>query len=151
MKKILALVLLLSLTACGHGPARRLYPPKASVQELAAQADGHWKLTIRLQNFSNVPMTFEALDAKLIVADQDAGRVMFNPGLTVGPESADVITTTITPGFAAKSAVAAALAARRPLRYSLEGKITSRDPRREDDFKYDSVLDPVPGLNGVMR
>ena len=66
MKPILSLFVLcatLSLAACGSGPAKRVSAPTASVQELAVQADGSWRLLVRVQNFSNVSMTFDLLEA----------------------------------------------------------------------------------------
>lgn len=155
MKKLLfallSALLVTTLTACSSGPPKRIYPPKASVQELVAGANGQWTLKIRLENFSTIPMTFSAVDAKLTVAGQDAGRVTAQTSLTIGPESADVFTTTLTPATAGKIAVASALASRRTVRYALAGKITSREPQRDFDFNFESALSPVPGLDGVLR
>lgn len=151
MKKLLLAVAVLALVACSFGEPKRIYPPKASVQELVAGANGQWTLKIRVNNFSTVPMTYSAVDAKLSVAGQEAGSVAGRTELTVGPESADVFTATLTPVLAGKIAVANALAGRKSLRYVLTGKITSREPRGEFDFNFDSVLNPVPGLDGVLR
>jgi hypothetical protein len=144
--------MLIALTACTSAPPKRIYPPKASVQELLAGAGGTWTLKIRLENFSTVPMTFSAVDAQLTVAGQDAGRIAVPTTLTVGPESADVFTATITPAVAGKIAVANALASKRTVRYQLTGKITSHEPKNRDfDFTFESALSPVPGLDGMLR
>lgn len=150
--KVMAIALLVSIAGCGGGePPKRFYPPKASVQELAVQPNGQWKLTLRLQNFSSGPMTYSALNAKLTVNDRDASQIELKPELKVGPETADIVTATITPGTEAKIAVASALAGRREVHYRLKGKITSREPDRDDEFDTDSILNPAPGLNGVLR
>src|SRR4249920_2409850 len=122
MKRTWLAILFVALTACSSGPPKRIYPPKASVQELLAGANGQWTLKIRVENFSTVPMTFSAVDAKLTVAGQDAGQIVAPTTLTIGPESADILTTTVTPAIPGKIAVANALALRKSVRYVLTGK-----------------------------
>jgi hypothetical protein len=155
MRTIARLLLLLLLPAvmigCAHGPKQRLYPPAASLQEMAVQADGHWQLQLRLQNFSNVPVTFATIHARLVVGGQDAGELDATPDITIGPESADTVPVTIMPTLAAKTVVAAALAAGQPASYSLQGRIASSKPKRDDEFHFDSSLNPAPGLRGVLR
>jgi len=151
MKKTWLVILFMALAGCGSGPPKRIYPPKASVQELLAGTTGQWTLKIRLENFSTVPMTFSAVDAKLTMAGQEAGRVFAPTTLTIGPESADVITVTMAPATPGKIAVANALALKRTVRYELIGKITSRELKRDFDFKFESALSPVPGLDGMLR
>jgi len=151
MRKLTLLFLVVALAACSSSPPKRIYPHKASVQELLAGANGQWTLKIRLENFSTVPMTFSAVDGKLTVAGQDAGHVLAPTTLTIGPESADVITSTLAPAVAAKIAVANALALKRTVRYQFVGKITSSEPKRDFDFTFESALSPVPGLDGMLR
>jgi uncharacterized lipoprotein YmbA len=151
MKRLLIALMLVCLAACSTGPAKRIYPPKASVQELVAGANGQWTLKIRVDNFSTVPMTFSSVDAKLTVAGQEAGRITSATALTVGPEAGDVLTATLTPATSGKIAVANALASRKSVRYVLTGKITSSEPRGDFDFTFESALNPVPGLDGVLR
>ena len=140
------------LAACGQrGVRREINPPRASVQELAVQADGQWKLSVRLQNFSNVATTFVDVDAALDMGGQAAGPVRAQPGLVVGPNSADVVTVVLAPSAAAKAAVASSLSGGRGVRYRLAGRIRTRDPDGNHPFDYDSTLDPVPGLDGVLR
>ena len=84
--------LVLAIAGCaGDGVRREINPPRASLQELAVQADGRWRLSVRLQNFSNVATNFVDVDAALDVGGQAAGAVRAQPGLVVGPNSADVI------------------------------------------------------------
>jgi len=151
LKILFALVFLTLLSACGGRVKKVINPPRASIQELAAQANGQWKLSVRLQNFSSVPTQFASVSARLRVDGQDAGDIVLSPAVTVGPEAADVVSTMITPALAAKVTVASALAAGRPVRYTLVGRIVTSEPRGDSPFEYDSVLNPAPGLNGVMR
>ena len=73
------------------------------------------------------------------------------PALVVGPISGEVLTVGLAPTAGAKTAVASALASGRGVRYRLDGKIRTQDPNGNHKFEYDSTLDPVPGLDGVMR
>jgi len=140
------------IAACsGGGIRKQINPPRASIQQLTVQADGRWALSMRLQNFSNVPTSFESVTAKLVLADQEAGTITLTPAITVGPDSADVISTTLTPTLGAKLVVASALASGQSARYSLSGKIVTGTPKGNYDFTFESTLNPAPGLPGVMR
>lgn len=150
---VLLVLCTLVLSACGGGgPRKRIFPPSASVQELTVAADGSWTLAVRLQNFSNVTQRFGQVTGTLRVGGHDAGPVSLVPDAAVGPESVEIFDLRVTPSPAAAQAVADAIAARRSVRYELEGEITSVEPdRRRDRFDFDSQLTPVPGLPGVLR
>lgn len=147
----LALFALALLAACAGGPPKRVYPPQATIQELRVQPDGRWQARIRIQNFSTVPMRFSRLQASLLVGGQEAARIDADPALTVGPGSAEVVEQLLSPSAAGKAAVDAALANRRGVRYALSGRLASSDPGTDDPIEYESALDPVPGLEGVLR
>ena len=151
MKTVLVISFLALLAACSTGPKKRINPPRASIQQLAVQADGSWQLSVRLQNFSSVSTAFSSVDAKLVIGGQDAGRVTLRPGISVGPESADVVVAMLRPTLGAKLVVASAIASSQSTAYSLSGTITTSDPKGNYPFNYDSTLNPAPGLNGVMR
>jgi hypothetical protein len=147
----LSLLAALTLAGCAGGPRRVVNPPRASVQELAVQDDGQWRISVRLQNFSNVPTQFADVDASLEVGGQPGFPLRLQPAMAVGPESADVVVVTVAPSAAAKTAVESALSARRSVRYRISGRIVTSDPRGTFQFEYESALSPVPGLPGVMR
>ena len=151
MKTVLVIAFLALLAACSSGPKKRINPPRASIQQLAVQADGSWQLSVRLQNFSSVSTAFSSVDAKLIIGGQDAGRVVLQPGISIGPESADVVVARLSPTLGAKLVVASAIAASQSAAYSLSGTIVTSEPKGNYPFNYDSTLNPAPGLNGVMR
>ena len=147
MKPILSLFVLcatLSLAACGSGPAKRVSAPTASVQELAVQADGSWRLLVRVQNFSNVSMTFDLLEAGLEVDGKQVGTISRALDLDVPGGSADVFETTLTPASAIRLEAT-------DFAYRLKGRITSREPRGDFSFERASRLSPVPGLGATWR
>ena len=152
-KPTLLLLLLCSvlLAACSSGPPKRIYPPQARLQELKVEADGRWTARIRIQNFSTVPMRFSRLQATLTVAGQEATTIDIDPGLAVGPGSIEVVDHAFTPAAGPRAAVDQALANRRSVRYVLAGRIASDEHRTDEAFDYQSALDPVPGLSGVLR
>ena len=84
------------VASCGSGPVKRVSPPTASVQELVVRADGSWHLRVRLQNFSNVPMTFSGIDAELDVAERTLGSIKLPFKLDIPGESADVFEASVT-------------------------------------------------------
>ncbi len=148
---VVILLLSLLLAACAGGPPKRVFPPQASVQELRVQEDGSWRLSMRIRNFSTVPMRFSRLQASFTVGGHDAARFDFDPGITVGPGSAELVEQVFTPGPGARDAVVQALANRRSVAYLLSGRLASSDPGTDDTIEYPSRLDPVPGLEGVLR
>jgi hypothetical protein len=151
---VLALVALV-LAGCASGPVRRISEPSARIQQLTVGADGDWTLDLRLENFSSIPMNFDAVRFDLDMDGQAAGTLQAQPSIVIGPESADVVRIAVAPSAAAKLAVAEALAARRSVDYALQGSITATpDEERQrvfDELERRSALSPAPGLPGVMR
>lgn len=151
---IAALVVLAVLAGCSSGPVRRVSPPTASIQQLTVNADGTWSVDLRLQNYSSIPMRFDNLQLALQIGDQAAGILQASPGISIGPESADVIALSHQPSIEARIVVADALASRRPLNYTLEGPMTASPEDKKSrnfDIKARNTLNPVPGLDGVLR
>ena len=142
------------LSACSSGPVRRVSAPAASIQQLTVHADGNWSVDLRLQNYSSIPMRFDTVKVEVRVGDQAAGTLQATPGLSVGPESADVVTVPFAPASEARIVVADALAGRRGLPYTLTGSAdaTPEDAKvRSFDIDTRNTLTPVPGLDGVLR
>ncbi len=141
-----AISLCLLLAACG-GERRNVFPPRASIQQLSVNADGSWAIKLRLQNFSNISMTLASVNGKLQMAGADAGALSVNPGLRIGPESAEVIDVAVS----APNAARAAFAAGGNVSYTLVGRISTSDPRGDTPYDFSGQLSPVPGLPGVFR
>lgn len=147
----LALMILVAVAGCASGPPKRIFPPQASLKEVRVQADGQWVAQVRIQNYSTVPMRFSRLEATLTVDGQEATRISIDPALSVGPGSNEIVQHVFTPAAGPKAAVDQALANRRAVRYQLTGRIASSEPSTNHPFDYQSALDPVPGLTGVLR
>jgi hypothetical protein len=142
------------LTSCSSGPVHRVSEPSAQIQQLTVQADGRWAVELRIENFSSVPMRFEAVDLALNFGEHDAGHVTAQPALSIGPESADVVSTVLTPQVEGKLAVADALASGRSISYTLSGRVDAtpdEGKQRSFDIERSSQLNPAPGLPGVLR
>lgn len=143
------------MTACASGPPRRVSEPAASIQQLTVHADGGWSLDLRLQNYSSIAMRFEGLSLAVGIGGETAGTLQARPGLSIGPESADVVTIALSPTSTARIQLADALAGGRGVDYSLEGTIDAAPEDRGNPHSYrirrNSALSPVPGLPGVLR
>lgn len=151
-----ALILLsvLALTACGEGVVKRVSEPATRLQQLTVNADGSWKVALRLQNFSSMPMRFDDVSLKLSVGDADAGTLNAKPGVSIGGTSADVIELQLQPAAPARLRVADALAGNHTLSYTLEGSVSATpEEKKQRTFQIDnrSTLNPTPGLPGVLR
>ena len=149
-----ALLVAALLSACAGGPVRRVSEPAAGIQQLTVHADGTWTVALRIDNFSSVPMRFDAIDLALTVDGVAAGTVRGGAGITIGPESADVAELPLVPSAAARLRIADALASRRSVAYTLAGRLdaTPEDRgTRSFDIDRESAMTPVPGLPGVLR
>jgi hypothetical protein len=153
--RVVAGVLLAGLFAgCSSGPVRRVSEPSALIQQLTVRPDGRWSVDLRIENFSSIPMRFDSVDLVLAFGDNEAGHVTAQPGVSIAPESADVVTAVFTPQVAGKLAVADALADGRGIGYTLSGNINATpDSGKPLDFEIrrSSQLNPAPGLPGVLR
>lgn len=142
------------LVACGSGPIRRVSEPAANVQQLTVRADGSWSVDVRIDNFSTIPMRFDTIDLAMTVGGQPAGSLHGQPGLSIGPESADVASVTLSPTAAARIVIADALAGRGTVDYTLSGTLAAA-PEKAGVHSYkiqrSNSLSAVPGLTGVLR
>ncbi len=143
------------LASCGSGgPVRRVSEPAASIQQLTVRADGLWDVQLRLNNFSSIPMRFATTNIQIAFDNGAAGNVQTQPQINIGPESADVVSATLTPTAGGRARIATALADGRSLNYTLGGTLEAgpADAKsRTYKIERTSSLTPVPGLAGVMR
>lgn len=158
MKRLAMAALMLPmcfLAACGSGgPVRRVSEPSANIQQLSVRADGSWSVDVRIDNFSSVPMRFDSVSLAMTLGGQQAGTLQARPGLSIGPETADVATVALVPAAGAKIAIADALARGRSIDYHLQGSLSAAPEDggvRTWQIKRDNTLSPVPGLPGVLR
>ncbi|WP_349781787.1 LEA type 2 family protein [Xanthomonas arboricola] len=150
---IVSLAFGLLLSACG-GAVRRVSEPAASIQQLTVRADGSWSVDLRLQNYSSIPMQFERVALEISAGEEVAGKLDQAVGMSIGPETADVVTVTLQPTSLGRITVADVLAGGRSLPYTLKGTVwaTPQDKKqREFAVQSRNTLSPAPGLNGVLR
>lgn len=148
--RITAVVLLAAVAGCSSAPPKRINPPVASVQQLAVQPDGSWQLELRIQNFSNVTMTFDTIEAALTLDDAAAGQMYGRIGLDIPGNAADTTSFRLVPTAAARNALSSART--RGFDYRLTGAIGVTDPtEKRFDFLFDSRLSPVPGVTDTYR
>lgn len=155
LKTLIILSACLALASCGGGGlVRRVSEPAAGIQQLTVRADGSWSVELRINNFSSIPMRFDAISLAMSLGSEQAGTLQGSAGISIGPESADVVTLTHSPTSSARIAMADALAAQRSIGYVLKGTLNATPEEgnpREYTIDRTSSLSPVPGLPGVMR
>ena len=157
MKRIAMAAVVMScllLAACGTGPVRRVSEPSANIQQLTVRADGSWSVDLRIDNFSTVPMRFDNVILAMTMGGESAGTLQGRPGLSIGPESADVATLAFMPSSSAKIVIADALARASGVDYKLEGTLDAAPEKggiHSYKIKRSNALSPVPGLAGVLR
>jgi len=132
-----------TLSACGSGPTRKVHPSTASIQQIAVQPDGHWRVTLRIQNYSTFAMHYAGFDAALTVNGVDAGQLKFAPDIDIVASNSDVVDTTFVPP--------ASLKLDRDVAYALKGTIRTTDPDNDFKFSASSHLSPAPGLANTWR
>lgn len=151
---VLTAVLSLALAACGGGMVKRVSEPAAGIQQLTVANDGSWEVELRLRNYSSMPMRFDDVALRIKVGDQAAGTLAATPGLSIGPESADVIKVRLQPASPARIVVADALTGGRSLFYELEGTVKATpEEKKQRSFEVSArnTLNQAPGLPGVLR
>jgi len=141
---------MLGIAACG-GPVKRIFPPQLSLQEIVLQADGQVGVKFRIQNFSTVQTSYSRISGNLTLGNTETIALDFNPGVSVGPGSNEIVQKSLPLSAATRSAITAAIQNRSRIGYKLSGEITSSEPRGRYDIKYESALNAVPGLNGTLR
>jgi len=154
-RAVLLTIAVVLLASCGTGgPPRRVSEPAASVQQITVRTDGRWDVQLRLDNFSSIPMRFTTTDIQIAFDNGVAASVQLQPQISIGPESADVVSATLTPTADGRARIATALADGRSLNYTLGGTLEAGPAEgkgRSYKIERTSSLTPVPGLPGVLR
>ncbi len=131
------------IAACSDKPVRKVHPSTASIQQLALQPDGRWKVTLRIQNFSTMSMHYSHFSAKLTLAELDAGEIDIAPDMDIVGNGGDVIDATLK--------TALKLPASGDFAYQLQGTIDTSEPKASFPFTRASRLSPVPGVPNTYR
>lgn len=152
----LLLYSLLALAACGSGARQSVFPPSLSIQGLRSGSDGHWELTLRIQNNSYAPLNYTSLDGTLAFKGQIPMRIAARFGLDLPPLSGDVVHLTVWPTPPMRQVFAHLNGSDSGVDYRLGGEITAQTestPPSTRNFHFDDAgwLSPVPGLPDTYR
>jgi hypothetical protein len=142
LRHFIAALAFACLAGCGGGPVKRITPSAVSIQELVAQPGAPWRVTLRIQNYSTVPMHYSALHGTLHIAGTDVGTIDLAPGLDIPANSADVVDATLH---------ASAQLPAGDIEYKISGTIDTSEPKANFKFDRSSRLSPAPGLPGTWR
>lgn len=138
------LALGLLLVACGSkGPVKRVHPSTASVQQMQVH-EGEIRLSIRIHNFSTMPMHYSRLQATFSVEGEAVGEVQLQPELDIVANGGDVVQAVLqAPGWSPPDGPSFA--------YVLKGEIETSSPKARFNVEHASRLSPVPGIAGTYR
>lgn len=142
LRHCIAVLALACLAGCGGGPVRRVTPSTVSIQELVTQPGGQWRVTLRIQNYSTIPMHYAALHGTLHIAGADVGTIELTPDLDIPANSVDVVDATLH---------ASAQLPAGDIDYRISGTIDTSEPKENFKFDRSSRLSPAPGLPGTWR
>ena len=150
-----AAALLAACSASGgrtqSGLIKRVNPPSASIEGLAAAAPGAVRLSVRLQNFSTIPTRYGRVEAVVEIDGAAAGRLAFDAGIEIPGLSSDVVPAEVALYPSARERLDVAAAEGRAVAYRLDGTIATLEPADTWKFTFDSRLNPVPGRPGEFR
>lgn len=152
---IVPALLLVGLAACGP-PRKSVFPPTITVQQLHVQADGHWRMQLRIHNNSYGSMDFTSLQLTMQVGKQDAGSIDAGIELEIPALSVDITDVDMQPTPAAAAAFAAlAKGGGHAVEYTLAGTATGRPEQEKKPRTFDvsghDWLSPVPGVADTYR
>ena len=139
----LALPLGLAALLAACGPVKRINPPAATVQRLAVEGEAV-VLELRVQNHSDVSTRVARFDGTIALDGGSPLPLALAIDLDVPPHAAEVVAARV-------GAAGLATTPERTLRYRLEGRIETREPRGDYPIEYESRLSPVPGRPGEFR
>ncbi|MHB1617174.1 MAG: hypothetical protein ACYC97_04140 [Metallibacterium sp.] len=149
-RALIPLVAVLLLAGCAT--TRPIFPPATSVQEIRQQADGRWRVTVRLQNYALRSMRFTRLELRLSIAGHLAGLVDTTLDMDIAATGSDVAVLTLQPGVAARAALLADKAGN--IAYNLDGSVRAGPKpgdQRDYPLTHQGYLSPVPGLPDAWR
>lgn len=128
--RLLTLALPILLAACASAPPKRVNPPTVSIQKLSLARNAGFEIELRLQNHSDVTMTFAEIDLLLRIADIDAGNLAAQRKVEVSPHNAEIVRINLAADSAASEPLKGAEAA--------NSDETASDAVLEGEFEYEN-------------
>ncbi|HET8764961.1 MAG TPA: hypothetical protein VFM52_07045 [Rhodanobacter sp.] len=156
LRYLVPTVLALVLAACGQ-PRKSVFPPTLSVQQLAVQPNGTWRLTLRIQNNSYGGMDFTTLDGQLQIAELVPLRLHTAFERDIPAFASDVVPLDVvpTPEMAKALAAIASKGSAGSLAYRIDGTTLAKPEQekkpRDFHFSGHDWLSPVPGIANTYR
>ncbi len=150
MKRLLLIILFALLTACG--PTRSVFPPSVRVQGIHSLKNGHWQVTLRLQNNAWRAVRFKQLTVRLDIGTRHAGNLKAMLDLDIAATASDIAILNLIPSPAARAILAQTRSGN--IAYSLQGTILvipESDSTRQYPVHHQGYLSPTPGISGVWR
>lgn len=141
---------LLATAGCG-GPIKRVNPPAATVQRLTVANEGKLALDLRLQNHSDLATRFDRIEATVALEGAIVGTLSMPLPVEVAPHSVEIVAATLALAPADAERLKPAIERGQPLRYGLDGTVTTEEPDGKYPLEYESRLSPVPGRPGEYR
>lgn len=139
-------------TACStSGKKEYVFAPTVSIKEMAQQSDG-WRVTLTVNNLSNVTHTIEQVDLDLSIGAQPLGRLSHIEQIEIPSQSSDPIVIQHNINTQASQELQTAASQGMPIHYQLKGTVHSSQPDvRNDDVSAQGTLEAVPGLQATFR
>ena len=151
LRKLAVTTILAALAGCGMGTRHPINPPNASIQQLDILPDGHWKLALRIENFSDKTVHYGAFKAALRVGGVAAADIAIKPDIDIPGENADIVDTIVAPSAEAQKAFAIDVKEPSGAAYELKGTIEIPIAGKDFKFEHKSRLSPVPGIPNQYR
>jgi hypothetical protein len=143
------------LYGCGaaqtsSGLIARVNPPSMAIQHLKINTPTSASLTLRLQNFSTVPMIFEKTDFQLSLINEslslDTSLSLEVPGL-----SSETTEISIPINEQLSQKILSAYKKNHSVDYTITGHIETSSPSGKFKLEYESALSPIPGKINEFR
>jgi hypothetical protein len=153
---ITPVLLAIGLLGCGP-PKKSVFPPTVTIQQLKVQANGQWRLTVRIQNNSYGEMDFKSLDGQLQIAELLPIRLHSTFVLDIPALAGDVIQLDVLPTGAMTQALQAIAdkGSAGSVAYRISGSTSAKPEqekqKRDFDFSGNQWLSPVPGIPDTYR
>jgi hypothetical protein len=150
LRTLLLASTLVLFAACG--PVKHpINPPGASIQQLDVLPDGHWRLQVRLENFSDQTVRYGTFKAELRIGGEAAGSIDANADMDIPGQNADILDVTLAPGADAAKAFKADISRPDGVAYELKGTIQIPSAGKDFKFAHKSRLSPIPGVPNSYR
>ncbi len=143
-------ILSLFVSACG-GVRKRIAAPSITLQELQINADRSARVSLRINNFSNINVHFDELELGLSLNSGPPIKLNQSINLDIPGESAEVLKLELADGDLELLNQLSSNQNISFLNYKLDGRINADNPSGRYKIEYAGQLSAVPGVVGAYR